>query len=105
VPDDDLVLDDFRNVDLNKVERLCLPFFSELDQKRQSKEQAQRKPKRLIFDGGPTGAEMRRRDTGCGCTVVGNGHRRNNITIQHRVTLVIAYRNAAENNTHENLEP
>ena len=53
---------------------------------------------------GPTGAQMRRRNTGCGCTVVSNGHGRNNIAIQHGVTPVIAYRDAAENNTHEELE-
>jgi len=39
---------------------------------------------------------MRRRNTGCGCTVVSYGHRRNNIAIQQTVTLVIAYRDAAE---------
>ena len=43
---------------------------------------------------GPT-IEMRRRNTGCGCAVVSYVHRRNNITIQHGVTPVIAYRDAA----------
>ena len=39
---------------------------------------------------------MRRRYTGCGCTVVSHGHRRNNIAFQQTVAPVIAYRDAAE---------
>jgi hypothetical protein len=103
VPDDDPVLDDFRNVNLNKLERLRLPFFQRFEPKSVQRDRGTtplKRAKQLIFDG-PTRGEMRRRNTGCGCTVVGYGHRRNNIVIQHGVTLVITYRDAAENNTHE----
>lgn len=93
MPDDDLVLDDFRDLKLNIVERLRLRF--ETKSVEEIEEQARGKAKQLIFDG-RTGAEMRRRNTGCGCTVVSYGHGRNNIAIQHGVTPVIAYRDAAE---------
>jgi hypothetical protein len=108
VPDDDLVLDDFRNVDLDNLERLRLPFSKRFEPKVSPRVRGTQGPlkkaKQLIMFDGPTGGEMRRRNTGCGCTVVRYGHRWNNIAIQHGVTPEIAYRDAAGNNTHENLE-
>ena len=42
-----------------------------------------------------TGTEMRGCNPGCRCTIVSYGHRRNNITFQHDVALIVAYRDAA----------
>jgi hypothetical protein len=42
---------------------------------------------------------MRGRDAGCGCTVIGYGHRRNNVAFQHSGAPVIAYRDATVQGT------
>lgn len=96
MPNDDLVFDDFRNVKLKSVEHPRIPFFSDFDEKSvQGFEERAVKGETANFDG-PTGAQMRRRNTGCGCTVVSYNHRRNNIAIQQRVAPVIAYSDAPE---------
>jgi len=90
MPDEDFVFDYVGDETLNLTELEGFRF-SAFGQS-QSRVKAQHlKGKRAK----PTGTEKLRRNTGCGCTVIGHGHRWSDKAVQLGVAPVIAYRDAA----------
>ena len=99
VPDEDFILDDIGDASLDVREFLCVGFvlFCFFFAKKCFLAKVSRGPNGegafSVVDG-PTRTEMRWRNAGCGCTIVGYGHRRNNVAFQQGGAPVIGYRDA-----------